>query len=317
MQAVALDRFGGLETLTLRTLPVPEVKPDHVLVRVESAGVGAWDVFEREGLFAAMYGGEPTFPYVLGSEGAGTIVAVGEKVSRFQEGDQVYGLITTRNPKGGFYAEYAAVHAEHAWPLPGKLTTVQAGAMPIDAGTALRGLRDILGLKRGEALLIFGASGGIGHMAVQLAQRMGVRVLAVASGDDGVALAQRLGADTVVEGHTGDVVGAARAFVPDGLDAALVTAGGAAAERALGAVRHGGRVAYPNGVQPVPKAPPGVPVTSYNAMYDPELMEALHRLIEAGPFEVHVARTFALHQAAEAHRALDTHYLGRLALRPS
>src|SRR2546427_7916183 len=71
IQAVALDHFGGLETLTLRTLPVPEVKPDHVLVRVESAGVGAWDVFEREGLFAAMYGGESTFPYVLGSEGAG------------------------------------------------------------------------------------------------------------------------------------------------------------------------------------------------------------------------------------------------------
>src|SRR5439155_419461 len=85
--------------------------------------------------------------------GRGQIVAVGEKVSRFQEGDQVYGLITTRNPKSGFYAEYAAVHTEHAWPLPGTLTTVQAGAMPIDAGTALRGLRDLLGLKRGASPL--------------------------------------------------------------------------------------------------------------------------------------------------------------------
>jgi NADPH2:quinone reductase len=316
MQAVALDRFGGLETLTLCTLPVPEVGPDQVLVQVESAGVGPWDVFEREGMFAAMYGGEPTFPYVLGSEGAGTVVAVGEKVSRFQEGDQVYGLITMRNPKGGFYAEYAAVHAEHAWPLPSTLTTEQAGAMPIDAGTALRGLRDILGLKQGEALLIFGASGGIGHMAVQLAKRMGARVLAVASGDDGVALVQQLGADAVVEGHTGDVAAAARAFAPDGLDAALVTAGGAAAERALAVVRYGGRVAYPNGVQPAPQARPSVHVKSYNAIYDSELMETLHRLTDAGPFAVHVARTFALYQAAEAHRALGTHFVGRLALRP-
>jgi len=317
MQAVAIDRFGGLETLILRTLPVPPVGPDQVLVRVESAGVGAWDVFEREGMFAEMYGGEPQFPYVLGSEGAGRVVAVGEKVSRFQQGDRVYGLITMRTPKGGFYAEYAAVNAEQAWPIPGRLTTVQAGVMPIDAGTALRGLRDILGLKQGEVLMIFGASGGIGHIAVQLAKRMGARVLAVASGDDGVALAQRLGADAVVEGHTGDVAPAAREFAPDGLDAALVTAGGEAAERALATVRNGGRVAYPNGVQPEPKARPGVHVKSYNAMYDPELMETLNRLIDAGPFDVHVARTFSLNQAAAAHRALATHHLGRFALRPS
>jgi NADPH2:quinone reductase len=317
MQAVAIDRFGGLETLTLQVLPVPKVGPDQVLLRVESAGVGKWDIFEREGMFAEMYGSEPSFPYVLGSEGAGTVAAVGESISRFQEGDQVYGLITTRAPKGGFYAEYAAVDAKQVWPIPGNLTIVQAGAMPIGAGTVLRGLRDTLGLKQGEALMIFGASGGVGHMAVQLAKRMGARVLAVASGDDGVELAQRLCADAVVEGHTGDVVAAARVFAPDGLDAALVTAGGEATERALAAVRNGGCVAYPNGVQPEPKAQPGVHVKGYNAMYGPELMNNLNRLIDAGQFEVHVARTFSLNQAAEAHRALDTHFLGRLALRPS
>jgi len=315
MQAVAIDRFGGLETLTLRMLPVPEVGPDQVLVGVESAGVGRWDVFEREGMFAEMFGIEPKFPYVLGSEGAGTVVAVGEKVSRFQEGDRVYGLILLRSLKGGFYAEYAAVDVEQAWPIPSKLTIVQAGAMPVDAGTALRGLRDILGLKQGEALMIFGASGGIGHLAVQLAKRMGARVLAVASGNDGVVLAHRLGADAVVEGHTSDVAAAVRAFAPDGADAALLTAGGEAAERALAAVHDGGRAAYPNGVRPEPKARPGVQVKTYNAMYDAELMESLNRLIDAGPFEVHVARTFSLEQAAEAQRALDTHFVGRLALR--
>jgi NADPH2:quinone reductase len=147
--------------------------------------------------------------------------------------------------KDGFYAEFAAVDAVQAWPIPTQLTPTQAGALPIDAGTALRGLKDILGLEQGETLPIFGAGGGIGHLALQLAQRLGARVLAVASSEDGVALAQRLGADAIVEGHTRDVRAAASEFAPHGLDTALVTAGGGAAEHAHGAMRTGGRVAYP------------------------------------------------------------------------
>jgi NADPH:quinone reductase-like Zn-dependent oxidoreductase len=185
-----------------------------------------------------------------------------------------------------------------------------------DAVTGLRGLDDILRLKRGESVMIFGASGGIGHMAVQLAKRMGARVFAVASGDDGVSLAKRLGADAVVDGRQDDVAGAARKFAPGGLDAALVTAGGEAADRALTAMRDGGRVAYPNGVEPEPKARPGTKVTAYDGEPDREIIDKLNRLIEAGPFEVHIARTFPLEQAADAHRALDEHYLGKLALRP-
>jgi NADPH2:quinone reductase len=315
MQAVALDRFGGLETMKLRTLPVPEVGSDEVLIRVEAAGVGAWDPFEREGGFAKVFGLEPKFPYVLGSDGAGTVAAVGGRVSRFKEGDRVYGM-SIMNPKGGFYAEYTAVQAQDVSFIPGKLTTAQAGVMPVDAITALRGLDDTLGLKPGEWLMIFGAGGGIGHLAVQLAKRMGARVFAVASGDDGVALVKRLGADAVLDGRRDDVAAAARDFARNGLDAALLTAGGHAAEQALAAMRKGGRVAYPNGVEPEPQAGPGVKVNSYDGMPDPEAIEKLNRLIEAGPFEVHVACTFRLDQAAEAHRVLDTHYLGKLALLP-
>ena len=152
-------------------------------------------------------------------------------------------------------------------------------------------------------------------MAVQLAKRMGARVFAVASGGDGVALAKRLGADIVVDGHKEDVAAAARKFAPNGLDAALVTAGGEAAEKALTAVRDGGRVAYPNGVEPAPKARPGVKATAYDGEPDREVIEKLNRLIESGSFEAHVARSFSLAQAADAHRALDQHYLGKLALR--
>ena len=315
MQAAAIDRFGGIETISPRTLPVPEVGPDEVLIRVESAGVGIWDVFEREGGFAQMFGIEPKFPYVLGSDGAGTVAAVGEQVSRFKEGDRVYAA-ALMNPKGGFYAEFTTVKADNVSHVPDKLTTEQAGAMPSDAMTALRGLDDMLDLKQGEALMIFGASGGIGHLAVQLAKRMGARVLAIASGDDGGALATRLGADAVVNGRKDDVAAAARKFAPDGLDAALVTAGGETADRALAAVRDGGRVAYPNGVMPEPHARPGVRLSSYDVIPGQEVTDKLNRLIDSGPFEIYVARTFRLDQAAEAHRTLGTHFLGKLAIRP-
>ena len=316
MQAVAIDRFGGIETLTPRTLPVPEVGPDEVLIRVEAAGVGAWDPFEREGGFAKVYQTHAKFPYVLGTDGAGTVAAVGERVRQFRQGDRVYGM-SLANPKGGFYAQYAAVKADDVSIIPGKLSTEEAGAMAVDAMTALRGLDDTLGLKPGESVMIFGASGGIGHLAVQLARRMGARAFAVASGDDGVALAKRLGADAVVDGHKADVAAAARQFAPRGLDAALLTAGGEAAERALSALRDGGRVAYPNGVDPAPKARSGISAKAYDGMPSRDAIEKLNRLIEAGPFEVHVARTFPLNRAADAQRALEEHYLGKLALRPN
>lgn len=316
MKSVAIDQWGGLDALKPQRLPVPEVGPDDVLIHIETAGVGQWDPFEREGGFAEYYQFKPRFPHVLGSDGAGTVAAVGQRVKRFQPGDRVYAF-TLMNPKGGSYAEYAAVKADLVSHIPGRLKVQQAGAMPVDAMTALRGLDDALGLKPGESIMIFGASGGIGHLAVQLAKRMGARVLAIASGDDGVALCKKLGADAVVDGHKDDVVRAARQFAPDGLDAALVTAGGPAANKALQAMRAGGRVAYPNGVEPMPTPPSGVRAKSYDGTPDAQAIEKLNRLIDNSdpiPFQVHVARSFPLDRAAEAQRALDEHYLGKLAL---
>jgi NADPH:quinone reductase-like Zn-dependent oxidoreductase len=314
MQAAAIDQFGG--EITPHTLPVPQIDADELLIRIESAGVGVWDPFEREGGFAQMMGAKPSFPYVLGSDGAGTVADVGGKVKQFKKGDRVYALALA-NPKGGFYAQYIAVKAEHVSPVPGGLTVEQAGVMPVDAITALMGLDDTLGLKQGESLMLFGASGGIGHLGLQLAKRMGARVFAIASGADGVALVRKLGADAVVDGHKDDILSAARKFAPDGIDAALVTAGGDATNKALAALRDGGRVAYPNGVEPEPKAGRGVSVKAYDGMPKAQTIEKLNKLIEAGPFEVHVARAFPLNQAAEAQRALDEHYLGKLALRPN
>src|SRR5262245_54384556 len=98
MQAAAIDEFGG--PIKPHTLPVPAIAPDELLIHIESAGVGVWDPFERDGGFAEMLGTRPKFPYVLGSDGAGTVVAAGKNASGFKEGDKVW-AIALANPKGG------------------------------------------------------------------------------------------------------------------------------------------------------------------------------------------------------------------------
>src|SRR6202020_620454 len=118
-----------------------------------------------------------------------------------------------------------------------------AGVLAIDGVIALDGLDKALGLKAGESILILGASGGIGHLAVQLAKRMKARVLAVASGADGVEFVKGLGADQVIDGRREEILKAAHEFAPKGLDAVLLTAGGKAAEQAIAALRKGGRAA--------------------------------------------------------------------------
>jgi len=313
MKTVAIDRFGGLNEMKIRELPVPELDANEILVRVEAAGVGVWDPFEREGGFAKEFNMSPKFPIILGSDGAGTVEAVGEKVSYFKKGDRVYG-ISFMSPKGGFYAEHVVMKETNAARIPGKLSATQAGAMAVDVLTAYAGLETTLHLKSDESVLIFGASGGIGHMAVQLAKRMGARVLAVASGQDGVALAKRLRADKVIDGYSEDIVAAAREFAPKGIDAVLLTAGGAGAEKCLTTLRSGGRVAYPNGVELPQKDRSGFTVRAYNGEYQNPPFEQINRLIESGPFDIEVAKTFSLEQAADAQRALDDHYLGKLAI---
>lgn len=314
MQAAAIHQFGSIEAVTQQPLPVPEIGPDEILIHLEAAGVGVWDPFEISGGFAEMLDIKPKFPYVPGSEGAGTVEEVGRRVKEFRRGDRVYATALA-NPKGGFYAEYVAVPANHASRIFGKFSAEQAGAMSVDAVTALQGLDDVLNVRKRESLLIFGASGGVGHLAVQFAKHMGAKVLAVASGQDGAALAKRLGADAAIDGQIDDVLAAAREFAPEGVDAALLTAGGEAANRALEAVRNGGRAAFPNGVEPVPQGYAGLTIQGYDGMPDAPTIDRLNDLAKRGAFEVFVSRTFSLSEASDALRAVQKHHLGKMVLR--
>jgi NADPH2:quinone reductase len=307
MKAAAIDRFGGPEELKLHLLPVPKPGPDQVLIELDSAGIGVWDPFVRTGDFKL---GETRFPMVIGNDGAGTVIATGTDVDRFQIGDRVYAYAT----EGGFYAEYAAVNQDEVAHIPAALTSDQAGVLGADGVTGLMGLEDQLRIQPGEKLMIFGASGGIGHIAVQLAKRLGAEVLAVASGADGADLARRLGADVAIDGRKEDTAQAARAFAPQGLDAALVLVSADGLGKALATVKKGGRIAHPNGVEPVPEAPVGVPVLAYDGDPSPEVFDRLNRLIGTDPFHVEIDRAYGLDQAAQAHRELDQHHLGKLAL---
>ena len=236
---------------------------------------------------------------------------------RFKIGDQVYSYAWD-NPKGGFYAEYVASPAETAAPVPAPLDLAQAGAIPIAALTAIQGIDDALHLKKGERLIILGASGGLGVFAIQFAKLRRARVLAIASGADGVALARKLGADAAIDGRDGDIAGAARAFAPDGVDAILALTGGKALTKCLDTLRRGGRLAYPNGIEPVPKKRRGIKTKPYDAIAGRAQWNRLSRAITAARLQVPIAAEFALADAARAHERLaQGHILGKVVLRIS
>lgn len=312
MKAMAIDEFGSPDKLTLHTLPVPTVDAGEVLIRVEVAGVGVWDAMEREGKLAY---NEVHFPRVLGGECAGTIAAVGDGVERFAVGDHVYAQ-SFMNDKGGSYAQYVVVSEKTVAPIPDGLDMLMAGGLPIAGATALSNL-NALGTGAGTKLMLWGASGGVGHVALQLAKRMGAHVFAIASGADGVELAQQLGADEAVDGHSDDVVQRARAFAPDGFDTALVLVSGDNVQSTLLLVRPGGIISFPNGVMPEPKAPDGVELKKANGFADPLLFDQLNQLVSINQFQVRIAQTFPLLSAPQAFEVMKQHYLGKIVLRVS
>jgi NADPH:quinone reductase-like Zn-dependent oxidoreductase len=312
MRAAAIDHKGGPEVLTLHELPVPGLAPDEVLIALDTVGVGPWDIAVRERLD---YWQSQKFPVVLGVDGAGTIAAVGSEVRGFKVGDPVYSYVWN-NAKGGFYAEYVAVPAKAAGHVPAGISLREAGAMAVSALTALQGIDDALHIKPGETLIIHGASGAVGSLALQFAKLRGARVLATASGDEGMSFVKRLGAGAAVDGRHGDIRAAARELAPGGVDAVLALAGGDALEVCIDALKPGGRVAFPGGVRPEPKARAGLSVVKYDALWGPSEYERLNAAIVAAKLEVPIEAEFPLADAAQAQERMAAgHVLGKIVLR--
>ncbi len=310
MTAMAVADPGARGAWRPVDMPIPAPGRGEVLVRVLSAGFGHWDVLERAGRLGA----STATDFVSGSEGAGTVVEVGAGVHHVREGDRVCGLVMTRRPGYGFHAQFTLVDAHHLWRVPAGLPLQQAAALPVDGGLAMHAVDAALRIAPGDALLVFGASGGIGHMALQFARLRGARVLAVASGRDGQALAERLGADMAIDGRRHDMAAALRIFAPAGLDAALLTADdGPVAATAVAALRPGGRLAWPHGVRP-PPARADIAAVAFGARAGAEHVHAACRAIERGPFHLHLGARLPLSRIAEAVAALEGHHLGRIVL---
>ncbi|MDB6111972.1 MAG: Bifunctional protein: zinc-containing alcohol dehydrogenase [Pedosphaera sp.] len=312
MKTAAIDRFGPPSVIKLRLLPVPEPGPREVLIALHAAGVGVWDADIRAGWWPQ---GRPKFPLVLGSDGAGTVAAKGALVRRFNVGDKVWAYEFI-NPKGGFYAEYVAVNAEHVGRVPRRLDLLQAGAAAVTGLTALQGIDDHLRVCKGETVLIFGATGAVGTLAVQFAKWRGARVLATASGRAATELVKRLGAKGVFDPRSPRAIEQLRALAPDGIDAVLALAGGKTLEGCLDLVSPGGRVAYPHGVEPEPKRRPKVRVIAYDGEASVLASARLERAVDEARLRVPIAAVYPLAQAAKAHERLKKgQVLGRIALK--
>ncbi len=313
MNAAALDQFGPPQVLALHTLPVPQLGPGEVLIEIHAAGVGSWDASIRGGSWRPY--GRPRFPVLPGTDGAGIVAAKGPHVRRFEIGDRVWAS-DYANPKGGFYAEYAVVKVENVAHMPRRFDYREAAAGLTTGLTALQGIDDTLRVRKGETVLVFGATGGVGTLAIQFAKRKHARVLATASGREAAVLAKKLGADGVFDARDVDAGVQLDTLAPHGIDAALVLASTGTLEGCLDLVKPDGRIAYPNGVWPEPGKRRKIRLLSYNAETSPREFERLEQAAIEARLKVPIAAEVPLEQAAKAHERLQKgHVLGRIVLR--
>lgn len=309
MRAVVGRQYGDADVLTLDRIEVPPIGPGEVLVEVRAAGLdrGVWHLMTGKPYAARLVFGlrAPKNP-VPGSDLAGAVVAIGSGVSRFQVGDEVFGV-----GKGSF-AEFTAAREDKLLPKPASLTFEQAAAVPVSGLTAQQGLLDVGQLRAGQHVLVVGASGGVGSYAVQIAKAHGATVTGVCSTSK-VDLVRALGADHVLDytrddfadgsqrydlildiGGSSSLTRLRRALTPRG---ALVIAGGEGGGQWLGVGRQLRAVAWSPFVRQKLKM--------FTARDHHLPLARLTELIEAGSVVPAVERVYPLGEAAVAMRDLE------------
>jgi NADPH:quinone reductase-like Zn-dependent oxidoreductase len=291
MQAISQDTLGGPEVLASVSLPRPTPGIGEVLVRVHAASVNPVDKVNRErGLF-----GQP--PFVLGYDVSGTVDAVGPGVTLYARGDEVFGMLPF--PHGhGAHAEYVVAPTRVFVPKPESLDHVQAAAIPLVGLTAWQALVDTAGIGAGSRVLINGAAGGVGHLAVQVAKARGAYVIALASAAN-AAFVRSVGADEVIDYAATDFT-----EVVGDLDVVLEVIGGDYPAKALDVLKYGGILVsiQPTTVASVARdaAERGIRVAGLLVEADRLAMTALAGLAAAGELVPTIAATFPLDQAATA-----------------
>lgn len=310
MRAVIQHEFGGPEVLAIEDVPVPEPIPTEVQVRVHAAGVNPVDTKSRSGRGMSRVLGGP--PFCLGWDVSGVVTAVAPGVTRFKVGEEVFGMPWFPR-QAGAYAEYVTAPSRHFAGKPAVLSHEQAGALPLAALTAWQVIVDTIQIQDGDDLLIHGAAGGVGHLAVQIAKARGANVIGTARAEQAEQLAE-LGLDRLIdyrEERFEDLLG--------DLDA-VIDLVGSHGESSLPVLRPGGiLVSVPSGVsQDLLGAARNAKrrATGFLVEPDPVGLAGLCHLIEAGHLRVHVDRVFDLNQVADAHRLAEAgHSGGKIVLR--
>jgi NADPH:quinone reductase-like Zn-dependent oxidoreductase len=297
MKAVSQDELGGPEVLRVVKQPTPEPGVSEILVRVHAAGVNPIDGMNRQ---TGAFVGQP--PFVLGWDVSGTVAAVGLGVTLYKPGDEVFGLLPF--PQGhGAYAEYAVGPTRVFVRKPDRLDHIQAAAIPMVGLTAWQALVDTAGIGEGSRVLINGASGGIGHIAVQIAKARGAYVTALASAAN-LDFVRSLGADEAIDYNATDFTQTVR-----DQDAVLDVVGGDYPARALDVLRRGGILVstQPSSLAPVADAAAtrGVRVAGVIVEADEIGMSALADLAATGKLVPTIAATFPLEEVGAASAMAD------------
>ncbi len=189
MKAIRVHAFGGPEVMKLEDVQLPAPSAGQVLVRIAAAGVNPADTYTRAGTYTI----KPKLPWTPGTDGAGTVEAIGEGVKNVAIGNRVY----LARSLSGTYAEYALADAARVHPLPPRVSFAQGAALYVPYGTAFHALEHFANTRPGETVLVHGASGGVGIAAIQFARALGCVVMGTAGTDEGLALAKREGAHEV------------------------------------------------------------------------------------------------------------------------
>ncbi|MEU0182696.1 NADP-dependent oxidoreductase [Streptomyces sp. NPDC006207] len=293
MRAVVYRRYGGPEVLELTELPTPRAHVDSVLVRVRAAALNPADLALQAGALDSAV--DTYFPVVPGWDIAGVVEHAGPAAPEFAPGDEVIGYIRgdVQRAHGGL-AELVAADVRTLVHKPEGMGFAEAAGLPLAGLTAHQAVVRALDVRPGETLLVHGAGGGVGSLAVQIALARGARVIGTASPADQGHL-RSLGAEPVAYGQ--GAAARVRELAPRGADAVLDTAGGGTLAATADAARTGARVAS--------VAETGLPgVVPVFCRLDRADLAALVVLAEAGRLSVRVAASYPLERAADAQRLL-------------
>jgi NADPH:quinone reductase-like Zn-dependent oxidoreductase len=295
IRKVRIHRFGGPDVLR-----VDEVEPSmpdalQVLLAVKAASVNPVDFKIRSGKYPAVQ--EDRLPYTLGRDVSGIVEKCGAQATRFKIGDEVLGMVGIG---GGGYAEKAVLDEAAAARKPHEIDHVHAAAIPLAGLTAWQGLFRYGELKAGQAVLIHGGSGGVGHFAVQFAKAKGARVLTTVS-TQSLEFARTLGADVVIDYKTQRF----EDFAQD-LDMVFDLIDGETRERSWKLLKKGGvLVSTLTAPSQETAARYGVRATRYTVEADGEELDEILELAAAGKVKPHVEKTYPLEQAAEAMNRVE------------